>query len=60
MVAGKDMTPAVIEEVQKNSPAFISGFKKNDKIISIDNRKVESILEVSIFINTSLEIGEVF
>ena len=53
MFVGKDMTPAVIEEVQKNSPAFISGFKKNDKIISIDNRKVESILEVSIFINTS-------
>ena len=27
--------------------------KKNDKIISIDNKKVESILEVSTFINTS-------
>ena len=27
--------------------------KKNDKIISIDNKKVESILEVSTFINIS-------
>ena len=53
MVAGKDMTPAIIEEVQENSPAFIAGLKKNDKIISIDNKKVESILEVATFINTS-------
>jgi len=53
MFSGKDMTPAVIEEVQKDSPAFIAGMKKNDKIISIDNKKVESILEVSTFINTS-------
>ena len=53
MVSGKDMTPAVIEQVQKDSPAYMAGMKKNDKIISIDNKKVESILEVSTFINTS-------
>jgi len=53
MIAGKDMTPAVISEVQEDSPAFIAGMKKNDKIISIDNKKVESILEVSTFINSS-------
>ena len=47
------MTPAIIDEVQKDSPALASGLKKNDKIISIDNKKVESILEVSTFINTS-------
>ena len=50
---GKDLTPAIIDEVQKNSPAFYAGLQKNDKIISIDNNKVESILEVSTFINTS-------
>ena len=50
---GKDMTPAVIAEVQYDSPAFVSGLKKNDKIISIDKKKVESILEVSTFINIS-------
>jgi len=50
---GKDMTPAIINEVQENSPAFVSGLKNNDKIISIDNKKVESILEVSTFINAS-------
>ena len=54
MIAGKDMTPAVIDEVVKDSPAFIAGMKKSDKIISIDNKKVESILEVSTFINTSM------
>ncbi len=53
MFVGKDMTPAVIDEVQKDSPAYVSGMKKNDKIISIDNKKVESILQVSTFINTS-------
>ena len=53
MFVGKDLTPAVIDEVQDNSPALCAGMKKNDKIISIDNKKVESILEVSTFINTS-------
>ena len=53
MTVGKDMTPAVIEEVQENSPAFIAGLKKNDRIISIDNNEVNSILEVSTYINTS-------
>jgi len=53
MFVGKDMTPAVIDEVQKDSPAFVAGMKKNDKIIYIDNKKVESILEVSTFINIS-------
>ena len=47
MFAGKDFTPAVIDEVQKNSPAQIAGMKKNDIIVEIDNNKVESILEVS-------------
>ena len=53
MIAGKDMTPAIIAEVQKDSPAFVAGMKKNDKILFIDNRKVESILDVSTFINIS-------
>jgi regulator of sigma E protease len=53
MFVGKDMTPAIVHEVQKNSPAHISGIKKNDKIVSIDNNKVNSILEVSTFISTS-------
>ena len=53
MFVGKDMTPAVIEEVQEDSPAFIAGLKKNDKIVSIDNNNVQSIFEVSTFINIS-------
>jgi len=47
MFIGKDFTPAVIGEVQKDSPAEIAGMKKNDIILEIDNTKVESILDVS-------------
>ena len=50
---GKDITPAVIDEVLPDSPAYVAGLQKNDKIISIDNNKVKSILEVSTFINIS-------
>ena len=53
MFVGKDLTPAVIDEVQADSPAYIAGIQKSDKIISIDNNKVQSILEVSTFISTS-------
>ena len=53
LFVGKDLTPAMIQEVQKDSPAFSAGLKKNDKIISIDNNKVSSILEVATFINIS-------
>ena len=53
MFVGKDLTPAVVVEVANNSPAYEAGIKKNDKIISIDNNKVQSILEVSTFISTS-------
>jgi len=53
MVAGKDMTPAIVSEVKEGSPAYTAGMKKNDKILSIDDRTVESILEVSTLINTS-------
>ena len=53
MFVGKDLTPAIIDEVKENSPAFVAGMKNGDKIISINNQKVESILEVSTYINTS-------
>ena len=53
MFVGKDMTPAVIDEVQEDSPAFVAGMQKNDRILYIDNNKVESILQVSTYINTS-------
>jgi len=53
LFVGKDFTPALIDEVQVDSPASLAGFKKNDRILSIDKRKVESILEVSTLINSS-------
>ena len=53
MFVVKDFTPAKIEEVSIESPAEKAGFKKNDIITFIDGNKVQSILEVSMLINTS-------
>ena len=53
MFSGKDFTPAKISEVQENSPAFTSGLEVNDVIISINNSKIQSVLEVSTHINAS-------
>ena len=53
MFVGKDFTPAVIDEVVKDSPADIAGMQKNDIIIEIDNNKVDSILDVSKLIAVS-------
>tara|TARA_B100001057_G_scaffold352520_1_gene354242 strand:- start:188 stop:1300 length:1113 start_codon:yes stop_codon:yes gene_type:complete len=50
---GKDFTPAVINEVQKNSPAMVGGLKQNDIILEIDGNKVESIMDVSKYITMS-------
>ncbi len=53
MFAGKDFTPAQIQEVQNDSPALSSGIKTGDIILTINNKKVNSILDVSTYINTS-------
>ena len=50
---GKDFTPAVINEVQKDSPAMIGGLKQNDIILEIDGHKVKSIMDVSKYITMS-------
>ena len=50
---GKDFTQPKIEEITINSPAEKAGLKKNDIIIGINDNKVESILEVSTYINTN-------
>ena len=50
---GKDFTPAVISEVQKDSPAMIGGLKDQDIILEIDGNKVKSILDVSKLITMS-------
>jgi len=53
--AGKDFTPAVINEVLENSPAMVAGLKNNDIVVSIDGNKVKSIMEVSKFIMMSTD-----
>jgi regulator of sigma E protease len=50
---GKDFTPAVINEVQKDSPAMAGGLKQNDIILEIDNNTVKSLLDVSKYIMMS-------
>ena len=52
---GKDFTPAVINEVQNESPAMVGGLKQNDVILEIDGNKVESIMDVSKFITMSTD-----
>ena len=52
---GKDFTPAVINEVQKDSPAMAGGLKQNDIILEIHGNKVESIMDVSKFITMSTD-----
>ena len=52
---GKDFTPSVINEVQKNSPAMIGGLKSGDIILEIDNNKVQSIMDVSKYITMSTD-----
>ncbi len=47
MFVGKDFTPAMINEVQIESPAEEAGLQKNDVILEIDGNKVKSILDVS-------------
>ncbi|MDA9974829.1 site-2 protease family protein [Candidatus Pelagibacter sp.] len=53
--AGKDFTPAVINEVQKDSPAMVAGLKDNDVVVSIDDNEVKSIMEVSKYIMMSTD-----
>ena len=53
MFAGKDFTPAQIQEVQIESPAEKAGIKSGDIIQSINGKDVNSIMEVSAFINSS-------
>ncbi|MDB9820044.1 RIP metalloprotease RseP [Candidatus Pelagibacter sp.] len=53
--AGKDFTPAVINEVQKDSPAMVAGLKGNDIVVSIDGNEVKSIMEVSKYIMMSTD-----
>ena len=52
---GKDFTPAVINEVQKDSPAMVGGLKQNDIILEIDGNEVKSILDVSKYITMSTD-----
>ena len=55
MFVGKDMTPASISEVKKESPAEVYGLKQNDILLNIDGNKVDSLLDVSKFIMLSTD-----
>ena len=50
---GKDFTPAVINEVQKDSPAMVGGLKEKDIILEIDGNEVKSLMDVSKYITMS-------
>ena len=52
---GKDFTLAVINEVQKDSPAMVAGLKQDDIILEIDGNEVKSIMDVSKYITMSTD-----
>ena len=54
MFVGKDFTPAQVQEVQIDSPAYVAGIKNDDVILSINDKKIISVLEVSTYINSSI------
>ena len=53
MFSGKDFTPAQIKKFKKIVPLILWNIKSGDIILSINDKKVNSILEVSTYINTS-------
>ena len=44
-------TPPVINNVEKNSPAYSSGLLKNDKIITIDKKKIKNFSDIGTYLN---------
>jgi len=47
MFFGKDFSVPVIQDVKIDSPAYKSGLKKGDQIVTINDKKITSITEVS-------------
>ena len=60
LFVGKDLTPAIIEEVQKDSPAYVAGLKNNDKIVYIDDKKVETSNMLSTLLSSIYKILSFF
>ena len=50
-IIGKAFVPPVINEVENDSPAYISGLIKDDKIIKIDNKKINNFNDIRTIIN---------
>ena len=50
-IIGKAFVPPIVNEVEKDSPAYISGLIKDDKIIRIDNKKINSFNDIGTIIN---------
>jgi len=47
MFFGKDFSVPVIQDVKIESPAYKAGLKKSDQIVTINDKKITSITEVS-------------
>ena len=50
-IIGKAFVSPIVNEVEKDSPAYVSGLIKDDKIIKIDNEKINNFSDIGIIIN---------
>ena len=50
-IIGKGFVPPIVNEVEKDSPAYISGLIKDDKIIRVDNKKINNFNDITTIIN---------
>ena len=50
-IIGKVFVPPIVNEVEKDSPAYNSGLIKDDKIIRIDNKRINNFNDIGTIIN---------
>ena len=53
MIWGSTTYTPIVNEVTKDTPAYQAGIEKNDKIVQIDNHKIKTIDDVSLYLTLS-------
>ena len=50
-LVGKTFIPPIVNNVENDSPAYVSGIIKDDKIIKIDNKTINNFNDIGTYIN---------